>query len=238
MKNAPGTSSAENAYFDELKGFVCYIPSVIVGEPMTIRYSNAITLRYKTAPVTHYAIDCSTGVYSVETTEEAYQLLDLELDRKNWKKRIVSTLYMESHIFHNPLRTEKDPDGHLFADGRFKTKIYASDLPEHFVYGYLYKRHGFISALGVKHMLYVPNYIFNHRHKYDSLYISYDAPIQAVADDHGRVLYDGWKHIVDGPLILDFVNAAEKFSRYDVTQIRREIKKKSDWYDENYRKDG
>ena len=145
--------------------------------------------------------------------------------------------YMESRILHRPLRIETDPDGHLFSDGRYRTKIYASDLPEHFIYGYLYKRHGFISAAGVKHLLYVPDYIFNHRHKYDTLYISYDEPIRQDAWDHGLKLYDGYKHAVSGSLIIDFVDAAEKYSGYDVSDIRRELKRKSDWFDEKYGKE-
>lgn len=177
------------------------------------------------------------GVYTVETADSVYKLQDLERNRKTAKKRIASTLYMESRILHRPLRIETDPDGHLYSDGRYKTKIYASDLPEHFVYGYLYKRHGFISAAGVKHLLYVPDYIFNHRHKYDTLYISYDEPIRQDAGDHGLKLYDGYRHAVSGPLIIDFVDAAEKYSGYDVSDIRREIQRKSDWYDEKYGKE-
>ena len=84
----------------------------------------------------------------------------------------------------------------------------------------------------------VSNYIFNHRHKYDSLYISYDEPIRPVAGDHGMTLYDGCKHAVGGPLILDFVNAAAKYSGYDVADILKEIQRKSDWYDEKYGKNG
>lgn len=103
--------------------------------------------------------------------------------------------------------------------------------------GYLYKRHGFISAAGVKHLLYVPDYIFNHRHKYDTLYISYDEPIRQDAGDHGLKLYDGYKHAVSGALIIDFVDAAEKYSGYDVSDIRRELKRKSDWFDEKYGKE-
>ena len=80
--------------------------------------------------------------------------------------------------------------------------------------------------------------IFNHRHKYDSLYISYDEPIRPVAGDHGVTLYDGCKHAVGGPLILDFVNAAAKYSGYDVADILKEIQRKSDWYDEKYGKTG
>lgn len=235
---SPCSDPAKKMIIDDLRGVVCFIPSVIVGETITVMYSNAISVRLRTSPVTSCSIEGSAGIYSVETADAFYKLLDLECDRKKRKKRIASTLYMESRVLHNPLRAERDPDGHLFADGRYKTKIYASDLPEHFVYGYLYKRHGFISAAGVKHLVYVPNYSFNHRYKYDSLYISYDEPIRAAADDHGLTLYDGCRHIVDGPLIIDFVNAAEKYSGYDVAEIRGEIQRKSDWYDEKYGKDG
>ena len=214
----------KNMMIDDLNGVVCFIPSIVVGESMAIMSSNAVWVRYRTTPIVSISIDANTGVYSVHTEDVSYEILDLEKD--------------QSRILHNPLREEKDPDGHLFADGRYRTKIFASDLPEFFLYGYLYKRHGFISAAGVKHLLYVPNYIFNHRHKYDSLYISYDEPIRPVADDHGVTLYDGCKHAVGGPLILDFVNAAAKYSGYDVAGILKEIQRKSDWYDEKYGKNG
>lgn len=238
MINKRSEDIVKNMMIDDLNGVVCFIPSIVVGESMAIMSSNAVWVRYRTSPIVSISIDANTGVYSVHTEDASYEVLDLEKDQKRRKKRIVSTLYMESRILHNPLREEKDPDGYLFADGRYRTKIFASDLPEFFVYGYLYKRHGFISAAGVKHLLYVPNYIFNHRHKYDSLYISYDEPIRPVAGDHGVTLYDGCKHAVGGPLILDFVNAAAKYSGYDVADILKEIQRKSDWYDEKYGKNG
>ena len=237
QRKIPYADPVKNMYFDDLRGFVCFVPSVIVGEQMIIMYTNTTSVRHRSAAVTSCAIDFDTGLYTVDTAEAVCRMQDLERNRRAGRKRIASTLYMESRILHSPLRTETDPDGHLFADGRYKTKIYASDLPEHFVYGYLYKRHGFISAAGVKHMLYVPDYIFNHRHKYDSLYISYDEPIRLDTGDHGMKLYEGCKHAISGPLIIDFVDAAEKFSNYDVTEIRNEIKRKSDWYDEKYGKD-
>lgn len=238
MINKRSEDIIKNMMIDDLNGVVCFIPSIVVGESMAIMSSNAVWVRYRTTPSVSISIDANTGVYSVHTEDVSYEILDLEKDQKRRKKRIVSTLYMESRILHNPLREEKDTDGHLFADGRYRTKIFASDLPEYFVYGYLYKRHGFISAASVKHLLYVSNYIFNHRHKYDSLYISYDEPIRPVAGDHGMTLYDGCKHAVGGPLILDFVNAAAKYSGYDVADILKEIQRKSDWYDEKYGKNG
>lgn len=237
-RKTPCSDAMQDMLFHDLPGFVCFIPSVIVGECMTVMYGNAVTMRHRSTTVTDCRIDYATGIYSIETSEATYELLDLEYSTAKRRKRIASTLYMESRILHNPLRAERDPDGHLFSDGRYKTKIFASDLPEHFVYGYLYKRHGFISAAGVKHLLYVPNYLFNHRNKYDSLYISYAAPIIAASGDHGMGLFDGCKHIIGGSLIIDSIDAAEKFSGFDVSDIRSEIKRKSDWFDGKYGSNG
>ena len=236
-KRTPSDNAVENMRFEDLRGFVCFVPSVIVGEPLIIKYSNAIHVRHSSSQITKCEIDDTTGIYTVETSDENFELQDLEHKRPKRRKRIASTLYMESRIRHNPLRMEYDPDGHLFADGQYKTKIYASDLPEYFVYGYMYKRHGFISAAGVKHMLYVPNYVFNHRYKDDTLYISYDAPIQATATERGLKLYEGWEHALSGRLIVEYVDAAAKHSGYDVADIRRELQRKSDWYDETFGKD-
>ena len=237
VKGVPSGNTAENMSFEDLRGFVCFVPSVIVGTPLIIKYSNALHVRYSSALITKCELDDASGIYTIETDNEVFEVLDLEHDRTKRRKRIASTLYMESRIRHNPLRLEEDPEGHLYADGKYRTKIFASDLPEYFVYGYMYKRHGFISAAGVKHMLYVPNYVFNHRYKDDSLYISYDAPIQATATDRGLKLYEGWDHVLGGRLIVDFVEAAEKYSGYDATDIRAELKRKSDWYDETFGKD-
>ena len=237
VRKEPSKDAVQSMVLNDLRGFVCFIPSVIVGEPLIIMYSNAISVRHRAERVTSCIIDSETGICKVETDDGSYELLDLERDRKMGGKRIASTLYMESRIRHNPLRAEKDPDGYLFADGRYKTKIYASDLPEHYVYGYLYKRHGFISAAGVKHLLYVPNFSFNHRYKYDALYISYEEPIRMASADQSLRLYEGYKHVVTGPLIIDFVDAAEKYSDFDVSEIRRELKRKSDWYDAKYGKE-
>ena len=44
-------------------------------------------------------------------------------------------------------------EGYLLSSGKYrqyKTKILPSDLPEWYVYGYFYKRHGYMSAKGIK----------------------------------------------------------------------------------------
>ena len=83
---------------DDLNGVVCFIPSIVVGESMAIMSSNAVWVRYRTTPIVSISIDANTGVYSVHTEDVSYEILDLEKDQKRRKKRIVSTLYMESRI--------------------------------------------------------------------------------------------------------------------------------------------
>ena len=150
------------------------------------------------------------------------------------KKRINSTLYMDSKIVHKrgeSLSAVSDPDGYLFAYGRYPTKILPSDLPEWYVYGYIYKRHGYLSAKGVKHLLYVPNYtVENHLHKYDTLYISYDAEIEPDKTERGSIWYKGYNDAIGGSLIPEFVEAAGKYSGYDVKNIQKEIARKEAFY--------
>jgi len=141
---------------------------------------------------------------------------------------------MKSKFSQKGLAIEHDPQGYLFSEGKYRTKILPEDLPEWYVYGYLYKRHGFISAKGVKHILYVPNYTFdNHLHKYDALFISYGAEIEPYqTEDSFSSWYKGYDYVIDGALMVEFVEAAGKFSSYDVREIQREIERKRAWYHE------
>jgi len=145
-----------------------------------------------------------------------------------------ATLYTESRIMrkHGNLIVERDSDGYLFSGGKYHTKIRPEDLPEWFVYGYMYKRYGYISAKGVKHLLYNPNYTFNnHLHKYDTLYLSYDMEIVLYeTDETNTTWYKGYDHIISGALITEFLEAASKYSAYDVREIQKELEIKRAWY--------
>ena len=98
QRKVPYSDPAKKMYFDDLKGFVCFIPSVIVGEKMIIMYSNAISIRHRSSAVVNCAIDYDTGIYTVETAEAVYTMEDLERNRKSVKKRIASTLYRSKRI--------------------------------------------------------------------------------------------------------------------------------------------
>ena len=152
------------------------------------------------------------------------------------KKLINAMLYMESKIVHKNgegLYVVNDPNGYLFSYGRYPTKIMPSDLPEWYIYGYLHKRHGYLSAKGIKHLLYKPNYTFdNHLHKYDTLYISYDEKIEPYETEHDSVFYKGYDYAIGGNFISRFVEASGKYSGYNIESLKKEIARKQAFYNE------
>ena len=125
-----------------------------------------------------------------------------------------------------------DPDGYLFSHGRYKTKIRAADLPEWYVFGYFYKCHGFLSAKGIKHMVYRPNKSWNHMFKDDFLFISYDKPIRHTTDH--IIDYVDYDERIYGGVIVEFLEAAEKYSGYDISEIKAQIEDKRLWFKEHY----
>jgi hypothetical protein len=154
-------------------------------------------------------------------------------------KRINATLYTERKIVYSRKDRKhyfiEDPNGYLYSGGVYPTKILPEDLPEWFVHGYMGGgRHGYLSAKGVKHLVYDPDYFFeNHLHKDDFLYISYKDEIVQNEGDSGFKWYTGYDTATCWHVIVDFVEAAEKYSGYDVTEIRKEIERKKEWYYEH-----
>lgn len=158
-------------------------------------------------------------------------------------KRFNSKLYLPSSF---RLVREKgkyphwktDPDGYLWAEGRYRTKILPSDLPDWYVKGYLYKRHGFLSAKGVVDIIYEPNYyIENHWHKYDSLYVSYTRKMKRVPERWGFTRCEDYDYVMDAGIAYDFLKKVKKYSPdFDTTEIERELHLKTCWF--NMRKDG
>lgn len=149
-------------------------------------------------------------------------------------KRFASTLYLPLRRNSKSREYEPDSEGYLFAKGVFKTKIKPEELPAWYVHGYVYSQHGYISAKGVKHLLYKPNYTTNHIHKDDLLFISYDKPIEPDENGTHGIWFHGYDHIVYGHLIVDFLEAAKIHSGYDIKPIMRSVRKKERWYKETY----
>lgn len=143
-------------------------------------------------------------------------------------KRIKSNLYMEYKFKKD--KVIRDPNGYLFANGIYPTKIKADDLPEWFVFGYMHGRHGYISTKGVVDLLYRPNYIFdNHLSKYDNLYISYSKPIRVLNDSNWNCC-ENYDEVISGPLIFDFLDSVQQYSDIDITPVVIELQMKLEFY--------
>ena len=155
---------------------------------------------------------------------------------KKSSRLFASKVYLTTHRNPKTHMYEPDADGYLFAKGLYRTKIRPEDLPEWYVEGQLYHQDGYISAKGVKCLLYKPNYIMPHLHKDDLLFISYDKPIEP--DDEGvqGIWYHGYDHIVWGGMILPFLQACKAYSGYNISAIMDEVKNKEQWYEKHYGK--
>lgn len=152
------------------------------------------------------------------------------MDRKSMKKRVYGHLY----FLHDFKRIDGDyryvgsKDGTLLAANYGRTKLYASELPEWFVYGRYYKRFGYLSTKGITALKFVPNMYTNHFLKDDRLMISYGKHQNELDDDEK---YDTW---VWGTEILDVLKGAQIYSNYDIAPIIYQIKDKMAWLRETY----
>lgn len=146
------------------------------------------------------------------------------------KKRVKGHLYF-LHDFKRidgAFRYVGSKDGTLLSVTFGRTKLYASELPEWFVYGRYYKRFGYLSVKGIKALKYVPNMHTNHFLKDDRLMISYGKQ-QIELDDDEK--YDTW---VWGTEILDVLKGAQIYSNYDIAPIICQIKDKMAWLRKTY----
>jgi len=218
--------------YEGLRKFFGYVPLILEGCPMIIMYPDSTITRLTTTKVREYDYNPKTHTHVVRTKNSIYTMKDDY--NPTARKRAKARFYTTSPTGRRYKESNPDPQGHLLAYGKYRTKIYAADLPDWYVGGYLYKKHGYISAKGVKHLHYKPNYFTNHLHKDDILFISYDKPIVPISED-GVEWFDGYDDVVSGGMILPFVRAAEIHSGIDAEEIREEIEKKRAWYEQKYK---
>lgn len=142
------------------------------------------------------------------------------------KKRVKGHLYF-IHDFKRcddgNYRYVGTDDGTLFSVSYGRTKLYASELPEWFVYGRYYKRFGYISTKGIKALKYKPNWHTNHFLKDDRLMVSYDKTESELRDDWDNTTW------VWGSEILDVLKGAQIYSNYDIAPIICQLKEKIEW---------
>lgn len=127
-----------------------------------------------------------------------------------------------------------DKNNYLFSQGQYHTKILAYDLPSYYVKGVYYGYNvGYMSAAEIKDLLYVPNKYSNHMFKDDFLYISYSDKIVKSSDITSPPAYISEEYVW-GWNIVKMLKAAELFSNYDISSIKKQIEDKRKWFKTNY----
>ena len=146
--------------------------------------------------------------------------------------RINSNEYRDVKI-HLPYNEEKLENNYLFSYKTriTKTKITPDDLPESYIKVYFRGNIRYINAANIKSIIYKPNYIFNHVHKDDFIFFSYNKPISINMNANfiDEKIWD-YDNYIWGNSIIDFVKAVEKYSGLDVSNIIKEIKNKEKWF--------
>ena len=150
--------------------------------------------------------------------------------------KIAANLYTETKtlLHDHGCVTIRGEGGNLFSQGRYKTKILPSNLPEWYVRGRYYKHFGYLSAKGVQHLYYRPNLFTNHMFEDDFLFISYNreiVPNEDILQITGGDEYNyGWN-------IVDFLKMVEKYLACDISSIKAEIEQKRLWFKEHFPED-
>ena len=148
------------------------------------------------------------------------------------KKRITAPVYTKGKYGKDFRETVDTDNPLLYSMGRYATKITKEDLPEDYieihsrVISYMT---GYLRTAGIVDLFYRPLRM-NHMFKDDRIYISYKDKITVEKDSCGYDCYKGCDVFMTGGDIVNIVLAAEKFSGYDTTGIRRQIEEKRIWF--------
>lgn len=126
-----------------------------------------------------------------------------------------------------------NPDGFLYADRTWPTKIRPEDLPPSYVYGRFYATYGYMDTSGITDLLYIPSRFSNHYLKDDCLMIAYGGKIEPVENPPkscGYVsyldAYTGFDERIWGNEILTVVAGAIVFAGYDASTIIQQLRDK------------
>lgn len=129
------------------------------------------------------------------------------------------------------------PNGCLYANGKYPTKITEDELPDWYIYGRYYKRFGYMSTKGIVDMIYEPCLWINHFLKDDRLVISYTGKIEKIQDPNSNYItyiYSNEDESVYGNEILDILKGAEMYSGFNISGFVPQLKNKIKVMKENY----
>lgn len=151
------------------------------------------------------------------------------------KKRLNSIIYTKGKFGRRWRETLDRDNPFLYSRGRYPTKITAADLPEDYIEirsRVLWYMTGYIKTSGIVDMVY-EEARFNHMFKDDCLTISYKEKLRTETYEHGFTRYVNYDASICGNSIVDIVLAAEIYSDYDTSEIRRQIEEKRIWFRDN-----
>lgn len=151
-------------------------------------------------------------------------------------KRIHALVYTHGK-FGKSLREILDTDNPLlYSGGVYPTKITELDLPEDYIdiqSRVIWYMKGHLKTSGIVDMEYTYSRV-NHLFKDDFIYLSYHDKLQTETDKWGFTHYTNYDVCVCGNDIVDIVLAAEIYSGFDTSEIRRKIEEKRIWLRDNH----
>ena len=153
----------------------------------------------------------------------------------NRKKRIVAQFYTKGR-FGKRIRETVDTDNpFLYSQGRYPTRITEEDLPEYYIpiqSRSIWYMNGFLKTTGIVDL----DYTYckeNHLFKDDYIYISYSEKLRSEIGRWGSRDIVNYDVCICGNEIIDIVLAAEKYSGFDTTEVRKKIEEKRVWLRDN-----
>ncbi len=151
------------------------------------------------------------------------------------RKRIHANVYTHGK-FGKHWREIVDTDNpFLYSGGIYPTKITEADLPEDYIDIHsrvLWYMKGHLKTSGIVDM----GYTYckeNHLFKDDFVYISYHDKLETETNGWRFIKYTNYDICVCGNDIVDIVLAAEKYSGFDTSEVRKKIEEKRIWLRDN-----
>ena len=138
----------------------------------------------------------------------------------------------------NTLKLITSADRTLYS-GNYKTKILADDLPDWYIGGIYYKRKGYMSAKGIIDMVYCPSRYCDSFLEEDILLVSFNKKIEK-CEDKATVYasYINYDEAISGASIIKIIDAAWRFSGYDISTLMKELQEQKDWLKKTFTNKG
>ncbi len=151
------------------------------------------------------------------------------------KKRVTADFYTKGKFGKGYRQTECQDNPFLYSLGQYPTKITEEDLPDYYIPIHcrtIWYMQGFLKTSGIADMDYT-YFKENHLFKDDYIYISYSEKLKWEQNSRGFRNCVNYDVCIDGNDIIEIVLAAEKYSGFDTSEVRKKIEEKRIWLRDN-----